>query len=274
MTNVELGATQETLLVPLYGRALLTREGSPLISDPKAVEMVETIDYDFSRFDGSMSLIGSVLRTRIFDHWISRWLHSHPAGTVVEIGAGLNTRYERLDNGQARWFELDLPDALDLRRRFFADTERRTLLAGSVLDEDWLDTVAATGGPWLFVAEAVLIYLPEPDVRRVVTRFAHRFPGSLLVLDTWTTWMRDHQHEHDTISQMDARFEWFCDDLTTLTGSDARIEPIESCTIAGGPAEVLDLLPPANRDALAAAADHPQMLSYRQNLIRLHPPTA
>jgi O-methyltransferase involved in polyketide biosynthesis len=274
VTNLELGATQETLLVPLYGRAVLTREGSPLISDPMAVQIVDAIDYDFSRFDGSMSLIGSVLRTRIFDHWVGRWLDAHPTGTVVEIGAGLNTRYERLDNGRAHWFELDLPDALDLRRRFFADTERRTMLAGSVLDDDWLDKVADAPGPWLFAAEAVLIYLPEPDVRRVVTSLARRFPGSLLALDTWSSWMRDHQDDHDTISQMDAQFAWFCDDVAALTGPDAVVEPIESCNFTEAPAEVLGLLPPPLREALTAAADDPQMLSYRQNLVRLGPPAA
>lgn len=276
--DVELGPVQETLLVPLYGRANLTREGSMLISDPKAVEIVKALDYDFSRFDGSMSLVGSVLRTRIFDHWVARWLDDHPTGTVVEIGAGLNTRYERLDNGRARWFELDLPDALALRRRFFTDTERRTMLAGSVLDDGWIETVAASPGPWLFAAEAVLIYLPEPDVRRVVSRLARRFPGSLLALDTWGTWMRDHQDEHDTISQMDARFEWFCDDLTTLSDADpdadAVVTPVESCNFTEAPAEVLDLLPPPLRDALVAFGDDPQMVSYRQNLVRLDATTA
>jgi O-methyltransferase involved in polyketide biosynthesis len=57
--GVSLEGAQETLLVPLYGRATLTRQGSDLIDDPKAVEMVEAIDYDFSRFDGSMSLVGT-----------------------------------------------------------------------------------------------------------------------------------------------------------------------------------------------------------------------
>jgi O-methyltransferase involved in polyketide biosynthesis len=267
--EVALGSAQETLLVPLYGRAQLTQQGSTLITDPKAVEMVEAIDYDFARFDGSMSLIGSVLRTRIVDHWVARWLDAHPAGTVVEVGAGLNTRYERLDNGRARWFELDLPDTMALRRRFFADTERRTTLAASVLDDGWADTVAATPGPWLFAAEAVLIYLPEPDVRRVVARLARRFPGSLLAVDTWSSWMRDHQDSNDAISQMDAAFAWFCDDIRDLAQPGVTVEPLESCTFTEAPAPVLDLLPAPARAALAANASDPQMLSYRQNLLRL-----
>jgi hypothetical protein len=83
--------------------------------------------------------------------------------------------------------------------------------------------------------------------------------------------MRDHQDDHDTIGQMDARFEWFCDDLTALAEPDAGtvIEPIESCTFVEAPTEVLDLLPPPLRDMLGAVADDPQMLAYRQNIVRL-----
>jgi O-methyltransferase involved in polyketide biosynthesis len=269
VSGISLGTAQETLLVPLYGRATMTRQGSDLIDDHKAVEMIEAIDYDFARFDGSMSLVGSVLRTRIFDRWIARWLEANPTGTVVEIGAGLNTRFERLDNGTARWFELDLAEVISLRRRFFRDTDRRTMLAASVLDDAWHDTVAATGGPWFFAAEAVLIYLEPSEVESVLGAIGRRFPASPFALDTWTTWMRDHQDEHDTISQLDSSFTWFCDDLAQLDIGGVDLTVQESFTFVDAPTEILDLLPPALRDMLPALANDPQMTSYRQNLITL-----
>jgi O-methyltransferase involved in polyketide biosynthesis len=270
--EVSLEGAQETLLVPLYGRATMTRQGSDLIDDPKAVEMVEAIDYDFTRFDGSMSLVGSVLRTRIFDHWVTRWLAANPTGTVVEVGAGLNTRFERIDNGTARWVELDLPDVVGLRRRFFTDTDRRTLLAASVTDPTWHDAVAATGGPWFFAAEAVLIYLQEAEVAATLAAIGRRFPAARVALDTWTTWMRDHQDEHDAISQLDADFTWFCDDLGDLDLGDVGLTVLDSCTFVDAPPELIDLLPPALREMLPALADDPQMRSYRQNLVHLDTP--
>lgn len=269
--ELDLGAAQETLLVPLYGRATMTRQGSDLIADPKAVEMVDAIDYDFARLDGSMSLVGSVLRTRIFDRWISRWLEANPTGTIVEIGAGLNTRYERLDNGHARWFELDLPDTIDRRRRFFADTERRTMLAASVLDDDWHAVVAATGGPWFFAAEAVLIYLETSDVEAALRAIGRRFPGSPVAFDTWGTWMRDNQDSHDTIGHFDARFTWFCDDLADMAARGVDLDVQERYTFVDAPAELLDLLPAPLREMLPAVADDPQMTSYHQNLVMIRP---
>jgi O-methyltransferase involved in polyketide biosynthesis len=63
-----------------------------------------------------------VSRTMIFDWWIRQFLADHPNRTVVELGTGLNTRFERTDNGSVHWIDLDLPDTIELRRRFFADT--------------------------------------------------------------------------------------------------------------------------------------------------------
>lgn len=270
-----LGAVQETLLVPLYGRAVFTRQHPALIDDPRAVEMVEAIDYDFSRFDGTMSLVGSVFRTRIFDRWIARWLADNPTGTVVEIGAGLNTRHERLDNGTARWIEIDLPDVVDLRRRFFAESDRRRIVAASVLDPAaWAPAVDATGGPWFFAAEAVLIYLEPTDVTDVLAAIGTRFGGSPVGLDTWGTWMADHQDDHDTISTMDAAFHWFCDDPAALEVPSVDVEVVERFTFVDAPTELQALLPDGLREMLPAVADDPQMRNYHQNLLTLTPAQA
>nr|WP_228045011.1 hypothetical protein [Streptomyces ferrugineus] len=80
--------------------------------------MVDAIAYDFSRFDGAKSLLGANPRTLRFDAWIAGFLRQHPSGTVVEIGTGISTRFERLDNGTVHW---------------------RHMLAASVTDPAWID---------------------------------------------------------------------------------------------------------------------------------------
>ncbi|MGD9647707.1 MAG: class I SAM-dependent methyltransferase, partial [Pirellulales bacterium] len=166
-----LGTVQETLLIPLWARARESREAQPILRDPKAAEIVAALDYDFERFERETKLtqvVACVLAT-IFDRWTQKFLEEHPDGTVVEIGAGLDTRFERLDNGRVRWFDLDLPDAIEVRRRFFAESERRRFLAMSALEPGWTETVAAAAGagPVLILAEAVLLYFEEADVRRL-----------------------------------------------------------------------------------------------------------
>ena len=163
--SIQLGTVQETLLVPLYARAVDSRRKRPILNDRKAVEMVESIDWDFQRFNQKWRIAAATLRTAIFDVPVRDFLSRHPEGTVVEIGAGLNTRFERLDNGAMHWFDLDLPDSIELRKKFFTDSERRTTLTASVLDPGWMDAVRQSPGPYFFVAEAVLIYLTEQQVK-------------------------------------------------------------------------------------------------------------
>jgi len=223
-----LGAVEETLLIPLYGRAVETRKRRAVLRDPKAVEMVAAINYDWSKFDGANSLQGSVIRTAMFDEWITSFLRRHPDGTVVEIGAGLNTRFERLDNGRVRWLDLDLPDAMHLRRQFFTDNDRRRMLAGSVVDKEWLAAARSSPGPWFVVAEAVFVYLPEAEVRDVLARIASTLPGALIAFDTANTWMVNNPQEHDVMSKMAARMQWACDDPRALERWDIGLKLLES----------------------------------------------
>jgi len=216
--TISLGSVQETLLIPLLGRAVETRKRDGLISDPRAVEIVDRVDYDFSKWEKSRALRGCVLRTRMMDDDVKDFLSLHPQGTVVEIGCGLNTRFERVDNGKVRWFDVDLPDTIELRRQFFDDSARRTMIANSVLESDWVEQVKATGGPFCFVSEAVLIYLDAADVERAISQITSEFPGSWLLMDTTSRSMVDGQAQHDAMKYLSKAswFRWAVDDPKEL----------------------------------------------------------
>lgn len=270
MSKVEptLGEVQETLLIPLYGRARDATSRHPVLSDRRAAELVEAIDYDFTRFKGA-SLPGSVLRTAIFDGWVRSFLDEHPTATVVELGTGLNTRFDRVDNGQVRWFDLDLPDAIALRRQFFTDRDRCTIVAGSVLDTDWFDTVAAAPGPYFFVSEAVLLYLSADQVRTTIRQLAGRFDGSLIVFDTGGAAMLRNQHRTGVMKPLSARMQWICDDPRRLEEWGLRL--LESRTFAQPQPEVGKTWPARYRYAmpLLARLVPAIMKAYKLNLFSL-----
>ncbi|MFJ3967097.1 class I SAM-dependent methyltransferase [Streptomyces parvus] len=263
---------QETLLIPLYARAVENRKEQALLRDTRAEEIVASIDYDFERFDELPSLTGALLRTRLFDRWVSEFLSAHPGGTVVEIGTGLNTRYERVDNGSARWFELDLPDVIELRGKFFTDSPRRTMIAASVTEDTWAAEVAShSSGPYLFVAEAVLPYLHEPEVRQVFALLADRFSGSLLALDTAGPGFFDTQEQHDALSKVEARMNWYCPDPAHLADWHPGIEVVASHTLTSLPGPLLAELPLAYQQMVSALTEQrlPQAEGYRLSLLSL-----
>ncbi|MEO1270667.1 MAG: class I SAM-dependent methyltransferase [Myxococcota bacterium] len=241
--KVELGPVQETLLIPLLGRARETQKPKGLVRDPKAVEIVEKLDYDFAKWEGARSLQGSVFRTRMYDQEVEAFLKAHPDGTVVELGCGLNTRFERLDNGRARWFDLDLPDTMQLRQTFFEDVPRRTMITASVTDTEWHAEVQATGGPWIFLSEAVLIYLEAPLVEQTIRQLVANFPGATLVIDTTSQQMVEGQSSHDVMRTMrkDSWFRWVCNNPQELSGWGLQLEASRTFLEAGD--ELLAHLP-------------------------------
>ena len=241
---VDLGPVQETLLIPLLGRAVESQKENGLIQDEKAVKIVDSLDYDFAKWKNSKSLAGATLRTRMFDQDVQAFLTEHPAGTIVEIGCGLNTRFERLDNGQARWFDLDLPDTIALRQQFFQNEPRRTMLEASVLDTDWLETIAATGGPWCFISEAVIIYLEAAQAQQAITQIANRFPGAWVLTDTTAKKMVEAQSTHDAMRYMsqDSWFRWVCDDPREIE-SWANLKLVQSRTFLDADADLMNHVP-------------------------------
>ena len=248
-TQVELGQVQQTLFFPLLARARETESKRPLVNDPKAVELVREIGFDQATFRSLMRFM-VVIRTMIFDWWIRQFLADHPNGTVVELGTGLNTRFERTDNGSVHWIDLDLPDTIELRRRFFADTDRRRMLAASLLDEDWVPEVEALPGPYFFVSDGVLTYLREEDVTGALARIAARFPDSRLAFDTYP--LAALKIEHKMAAKRDiARWQWACDDPRTLERLGLRL--IESARPTRPPAGLLAGLPARYRYLLPLA---------------------
>jgi O-methyltransferase involved in polyketide biosynthesis len=236
----DLGDVQRTLFFPLLGRARESERKRPLMRDPKAVELVRAIDFDPATYaQGPLSFI-VVIRTMILDYWVRQFLARHPAGTVVELGTGLNTRFERTDNGSVHWVDLDLPDTIELRRRFFTDTERRRMVAASLLDEDWLADVERMGGPYFFVSDGVLVYLTEEQVHGALSRIAARFPGASLAFDTYPR--STYDMERKMAARRDfAAWQWPCDDPRTLERLGLRL--VETANVTRPPAGLLATLP-------------------------------
>jgi O-methyltransferase involved in polyketide biosynthesis len=247
----DLGDIQQTLFVPVTARAAETRRRRPVLRDPKAVEIVESVHID-AVYAANWGGFTIVTRTLIFDGWVREFLREHPGGTVVELGTGLNTRFERVDNGTCHWVDLDLPDTIEVRRRFFADSERRQMAAASVLDDDWHDIVARCPGPYFFACEGVLVYLDEEKVRSSLRAIAGRFPSSRVAFDTYGRRTLEQQHQAADRRGMTAKWAWSCDDPGAF-GRSAGLELVSSLPVTRPPARLRRELPLRYRAQLRLA---------------------
>ncbi len=185
-----LRGASETLLMPLWARAVETDRPDAILRDPKAQSIVSQLDYDFRRFvKRGVSPVGYCSRAAIFDRLANEWLKNHPKGPVVEIGAGLDTRFERLDNGEVLWWDIDLPEVAAIRRHFFPEHPRRRLLGCSILEPEWMITVKKDCcSPILFLAEGVFYFFDDNTLMALLCRLASEFAGSRLIFDAQSPW--------------------------------------------------------------------------------------
>ena len=106
------------LLITLYVRARESKRPDAIIKDEKAVEMVNQIDRDFSQLRLQQhDEVAIIMRMRKFEDHVRDFLLQHPDAIAVHIGCGLDTRFVRVTNIQAGWFDLDIPNVIELRKK-------------------------------------------------------------------------------------------------------------------------------------------------------------
>jgi O-methyltransferase involved in polyketide biosynthesis len=189
----KLEGVNRTLLLPLWARAREGQQSNPIIVDIQAKQIVDGLstlpgykdcfdemDIIFDRY----YRLSQLIRAKCLDDEIKAFLVTHPSGTIVNIGAGLDTTFARVDNGLLNWYDLDLPDVIELRHKYIPETERSSCIAKSVLDVSWLDDIYVGQDGVMFVACGVLFFLEEQQIKQLIIKFADQFPGSEVAFDT------------------------------------------------------------------------------------------
>lgn len=213
-TKPNLSDVAETLLITLYIRATESQRPDALIKDERAEAIVSRLDQETLRktlaLTDDFSRVAVILKSRDFDLFVHDFMARRPDAVIVHIGCGLDTRFERVDNGQVEWYDLDLPDVVELRRKLIGgEGERYHLLACSVFENTWLNAVSAhKGRPFLFIAEGVFMYYKEVQVKMLVTTLHERFPGAELVFDAFSPFMRWAHNVKVTRTGVGAYLHW------------------------------------------------------------------
>jgi O-methyltransferase involved in polyketide biosynthesis len=222
----KLSSVARTLLVPLACRARESTRPDALLCDPSAVELFQHMEGGLDCLMGMSELdqTFTVMRARQFDHYARAFLDTHPQGLVVEIGCGLDTRFDRLDDGQISWLGLDLPEVIDLRLQFLADHERCRSLACSMFDLAWLEVVALMDKPVIFLAEGVFSYFSEAEIKPIIKAIAERFPGGELVFDALSSLSAGlHNRSSSVLKETGARINWGLDNPYNLESWGMRL---------------------------------------------------
>ena len=143
---MNLEGVEKTMLLTLYTKAKHSQKSNHKFFDYKAIDVISEIDYDFSIADKDYQMQwGVISRTIVLDDMVSRYIRSHPKCTIVNIASGMDTRYNRLDNGIMKWYNVDLENSANFRLNYIEDSDRVKTLAYSAMDPSWADEIDSDG---------------------------------------------------------------------------------------------------------------------------------
>jgi O-methyltransferase involved in polyketide biosynthesis len=184
--KVHVPEERKSYLSTIYGKALDARAEHPILGDTYADDAIRRIDFDFDKLavagDAAITL---PFRAKLFDDWTREFLDAHPDATVLHLGCGLDTRVFRIDPPPTvRWYDVDLPEAIELRRRLYPERPGYEMIATSVADPKWLDAIPGDK-PVLVLAEGLVQYLPVDDRGALFKRITEQFPSGEIIFDTY-----------------------------------------------------------------------------------------
>jgi O-methyltransferase involved in polyketide biosynthesis len=188
----ELSGASRTLWLPLLARVKENRQPNPLLVDRRAAQIVEALrdcrqfqeDFqDMDRVADRFLQLSQLIRAKCIDDEVRLFLSRFPRATIINIGASLDTTFDRVDNGRLTWYDLDLPEVISFRRQFIPETQRSRYIASSVLDFSWCDKIGNSKNGLMFIACGVLFFLEEGEVKGLFQELADRFPESEIVFD-------------------------------------------------------------------------------------------
>jgi methyltransferase (TIGR00027 family) len=225
---------KETMLMTLSGRAIQSQWKNPILRDPWAEEAMRHIDYDISKTYkgvGSWSMwseIGCTIiatRAATFDLLTNRFLADHPDAIVLQVGCGMDSRAFRVNPpASVEWFDVDYPDVIDLRRQLFPERDAYHLIGAPLEDLRWLDELPRDR-PGLLIAEGVLHYLSETEVKALLNAVVAHFPGGQMIFDICNAMIV--KRAGSNVGGTGATYKWGLDDPQDIQQLEPKLELIK-----------------------------------------------
>lgn len=232
----DLTGISETLLIPLVARAQARNRFPGLgFADPTAERVLSQLDVDPQRFGQHVpTMRGAIIRAQAFDCIASAFADAHHGGLAVSLGAGLDTRAERIAAGRLAWTDLDLPAVCGIRERLLPPASGQRLVSGSVTDPRWAREIGwEPGQPLLLIAEAVLMYLRPAEVRAFLTSLPGQFPtGAEIAFDYGAPLMIRNSSRHPGLKNATVSFQWSARGARQIARQHLRLRALADRNLA------------------------------------------
>ena len=178
-----LKGVEDTLYIPLIARIYASEKFPKFFYDEKALSLKQYIpENSIEKNSIEYFYMASVCRQHTIDIKIKEFLNAEEQSNVVFLGCGLETAYNRINNDKANFYQIDLPNVIDIRERVLGNAKNEKLIKGDMFNIDWIKNID-TSLPSLIVVSGVFQYFEENKIVELIKQMKTLLPKGELVFD-------------------------------------------------------------------------------------------
>jgi O-methyltransferase involved in polyketide biosynthesis len=180
-----MNEVNKTLYIPLYGKSKVSQQGI-ILNDPSAERIWKEEAFPIQGKSRSKWLAYNMaMRARVFDDWTESMLQWSPDALVLHIGCGLDSRNMRVKTPCSEWVDCDLPDVIEIRRKYFQENETYRMTALDASRPEQIKTLPDCNTV-IVVLEGLSMYLTNSQVRGLLEALDNKYREIHILMDVYT----------------------------------------------------------------------------------------
>ena len=196
-----MNGVNRTLYIPLYGKAYVSRKGL-ILQDPTAERIWEKEGVSLGPKAKSKWLAYYMgMRSAIFDNWVREKLAQEKAAVVLHLGCGMDSRCNRVGTENTLWFDVDFPEVIAERRKYYQETDHYRMIASDVICPEYLNALPRDRAA-VVVMEGISMYLQPAQLQAVLQDLKAHFEKVFLLMDCYTTFAAKASRYRNPINQV------------------------------------------------------------------------
>jgi O-methyltransferase involved in polyketide biosynthesis len=230
----------ETLIIPLYGKAKMSEIG--VFKDSYAEAAIDKLDYDYSRLKiQKKTQVMLAMRAAIIDDFTKDFIRKNPNCLVLHLGCGLDARFMRLGIHIEKWYDLDFPEVIDIKKQLYHETENYKYISSSVTDLSWIDNIEAIGNNVLVIAEGLFMYLSESEIKALFGALKSKFESYTIIFDAYSKLTAKSSKNHPSLKKTGATIKWGVDDPGEVEGYTETVKHLKTLYLTDE--NVIEMIP-------------------------------
>lgn len=213
-----MDSVNKTLYIPLYGKAYVSRKGL-FLEDRTAEKIWEAEGFPLKGKSASKWLAYYMgIRAAVFDSWVRSEMSRDREAVVIHLGCGLDSRCLRAGESVHKWYDLDFPQVIGERRRYFSESEWYRMISADVRQDDWLAQIPENGSA-IVVMEGLSMYLSEGELQALMANLSGHFARLAVRMDCYSVMAAQLSKYKNPIHAVGVTKVYGMDDPTVLEGS-------------------------------------------------------